>query len=226
MLRTRRNALGWTQQKAAAELGVSQSYLAMLEGGQRRLTRQLARRCVEVMGASPVMLPARPPEELGAVPQDLAEALGALGYPGFAYFQMRRRKRNPAEVLLQALAISELEARLVEALPWLLARYWEMDDSWLVSQAKAGDLQNRLGFVCSLARELALQCEPSNTQQVAALKELEEALEPARLAREDTFGRKPESPAEWDWVRTNRSETAKHWNLLTLWRTEDLHFEA
>src|SRR5438552_17211323 len=78
----------------------------------------------------------------------LARDLAGLGYPGLAYLRSRnRRPKNPGEVLLTALAQHDLEPRLVEALPWLVLRYWTLDWTWVVREAKMYDLQNRLGFV-------------------------------------------------------------------------------
>ena len=44
---------------------------------------------------------------------------------------------------------------------------------------------------------------------------VEQQLERARLAREDTLGRESMSTAERRWLETNRSPLARHWNLLT-----------
>ena len=52
-------------------------------------------------------------------PDDLAKALAALGYPGFAYLKSGRRT-NPAQLLLTALSASDLEVRLAEGLPWVV----------------------------------------------------------------------------------------------------------
>lgn len=49
--------------------------------------------------------------------RDFGAELGALGYPGFSYLRGRRR-RNPAEVLLEALNELNLDARVAEGLPW------------------------------------------------------------------------------------------------------------
>ena len=150
-LRSVRQQRGWSEQEAARRLGVSQSYLSMLEGGKRRLTSRVARRAMSVFGLPPTVLPPSPPEnQWGA--ETLAQQLAALEYPGFAYMRSHRPKRNPAEVLVGALSNDQLEARVVEALPWLLLRYSNTDWAWLVEQAKVRDLQNRLGFVASLAR--------------------------------------------------------------------------
>jgi transcriptional regulator with XRE-family HTH domain len=224
VLKLARNRRGWTEIAAARRLGVSQSYLAMLEAGQRRVTPRLARRFKAVYGLSPSVLP--PPEFFEPRPgvggEEFAKELSALGYPGFAYLKARVRGRNPAEVLLEALKQVSLEARVVEALPWLLLKYWDMDLGWLVRQAKLNDLQNRLGFVVSLAKEVSGQADPRNQERVRALEELGNSLEESRLVREDTFLKKVNSDAEREWLRQNRPEEAKHWNLLTNWRAE--HF--
>ncbi|MGB6875418.1 MAG: helix-turn-helix transcriptional regulator [Candidatus Acidiferrales bacterium] len=137
-LKLARQQRGWTEAQAAERLGMSQSYLAMLEGGQRRVTARLAHRFKSVYGLSPTMLPVPDPFRPRAAVSgnELAKTMSAFGYPGFAYRKARMRERNPAEVLLEALSQDSLEPRLVEALPWLLLRYWDMDFAWLASQAK------------------------------------------------------------------------------------------
>src|SRR5208337_5172450 len=133
--RQARNQAGLSQQQAAAELGVSQSYLSMLEKGQRPLSRELARRMVQVYELSPATLPSQgswQPKMTDV--EQLATDLAGLGYPGFAYLRTRRTPRNPSELLLSALAQDQLEARLFEALPWLVLKYWEMDPEWVVQQ--------------------------------------------------------------------------------------------
>ena len=163
-LRTARQARGWTQARAAARLGVSQPYLAMLEAGQRPLTSAVARRAMRVYSLPPTVLPPGVAPRVGAA--TLAQDLAALGYPGFVHLTRRGcAAKHPGAVLLTALAQPELEARAVEALPWLLLRYWSLDPAWLVREAKVRDLQNRLGFVVSLAREVAVAqvLEPLNT---------------------------------------------------------------
>ncbi|MBI3104904.1 MAG: helix-turn-helix transcriptional regulator, partial [Candidatus Rokubacteria bacterium] len=177
-LRTARLAKGLTQVQAAVRLGLSQPYLAMIESGRRRLTPDLARRAMRLYGLSPSLLPPvapaspRRPLAAGALARDLA----ALGYPGLAHLRPRRwTPRNPGEVLLAALAQDNLEARLVEALPWLLWRFWPLDRDWLVREAKLQDLQNRLGFVATLARRLADR--GGDAPKGRALRELEAALD-------------------------------------------------
>jgi transcriptional regulator with XRE-family HTH domain len=223
-----RKRAGWSQQKAAAELGVSQSYLSMLENGQRPLPPEVARRMVHVYKLSPVSLP--PSQERWdpkAVDlEQLAADLAGLGYPGFAYLRNRRSEKNPSEVLLTALAQEDLEARLFESLPWLVLKYWDMDTDWLVEQAKRHDLQNRLGFVVSLARNAGRRAAPANPQRDAALEELESPLKRSLLAREEPLGKPKLSEAEHRWLKKHRPKEAREWNLLTNWRPEALRYVA
>lgn len=204
----------WTQQKAAARLGVSQPYLALMESGKRRVPERLARRAARLYTLSPTLLPwsadwAEAPPWSG---QELAAALAGLGYPGLAWVRPAR-KRNPAEVLLAALSCDDLESRLAEALPWLVLRYPDLDWEWLVPAAKTQDLQNRLGFVTALARRLAAQ---QGDQELAALLARQESrLDGARLVREDTLCHRSLSEAERRWLRENRPVEARQWNLLT-----------
>ena len=57
-----------------------------------------------------------------------------------------------------------------------------------------------------------------------ALEELGNLLEESRLVREDTFVKSVNTDVEREWLRKNRSEEAKHWNLLTNWRPEHLQY--
>jgi hypothetical protein len=99
-------------------------------------------------------------------------------------------------------------------------RYWPLDRAWLVRQAKLHDLQNRLGFVVTLARRLAERV--GDPHKPLALSDLEMELDRSRLAREDTLGRASLSGAEQAWLRENRSADARHWNVLTDWTADAL----
>lgn len=224
-LRMGREQKGWEQAVAAPKLGVSQPYLSLLETGRRRVPKELARKAVRVYGLSAATLPLETSWER-LKPADealLAVDLVSLGYPGLSYLKPRRGK-NPAEVLLSALAASDLDSRLVEALPWVVWRFPEMDWRWLVGAAKLNDLQNRLGFVTSVARRLAERQGDIGT--AALLREKESVLERARLAREDTLCHASLTEAERRWLRTHRPEEAKHWGLLTNLSPEHLDYAA
>ncbi|HEV2961040.1 MAG TPA: helix-turn-helix transcriptional regulator [Candidatus Angelobacter sp.] len=226
-LKEARRGAGWSQQKAATELGVSQSYLSMIETGERPLDRGLARKMVHAYGLPASFLPS---EERWApkkfAPQHLAEELAALGYPGFAYLRKPQPSKNPGEILLMALASEHLEARLFEALPWLILKYWDMDRNWLVEHAKLHDLQNRLGFIVTLARSVAHKAAPTNAQRDAALESLESTLRSSLLAREESLGQSRLTQGERNWLKRYRPKQAKQWNLLTSWRPELLRYVA
>ena len=218
MLRAARQQKGWTQAQAAREFGVSQGYVALLE--EERASRPMDSRLVMVrkLGLPPTALT---PWRVRSMDGDrLASRFGRSGNPGFAHLaRSRRATRNPAAVLLNALQVDHLEARTVEALPWLVATFPELDWDWLVPRAKASDLQNRLGFVVTLARQLA---ERSKSPAAESLRARELDLERSRLVREDAFGRSSMTDAERRWLRTNRPESAAYWNVLSNLTAEHL----
>jgi transcriptional regulator with XRE-family HTH domain len=221
-LRLKRQQNGWSEQEAAERLGVSQSYLSMLENGKRPLTRRVARRAMKAFGLPATVLP--PPRvQSHWDSQRLAKELAALDYPGFSHMRTHGPKENPAVVLLATLSNDEVEARLVEALPWLLLRYWNLDQEWLLDETKRRDLQNRLGFVVALARRMSERSTPPNAARTQLLVELETKLDKSRLVKEDTLGKPPQTSTEREWVMQNRTPEAKHWNVLTDWRPE--HFQ-
>ena len=224
-LRTGREKQGWTQVHTAELLGVSQPYLALLEGGRRKLPPRLAYKAARVLNLAPTSLPIRVNAPLSPVAADqLARQLGALGYPGFAYLRAGW-KRNPAEVLVSALAQPNLEPRLTEALPWVLLRYAAtLDRDWLVQQARLYGLSNRLGYVVHLAKRVMETRGNLDSAEYRALDALENELRPSRLAAEDTLCQSALSPAEREWLREARPAEARYWNLLTDWRPEHLQY--
>jgi len=116
----------------------------------------------------------------------------------------------------------DVEARVVEALPWLILEYWPLDEAWLVREAKLRDLQNRLGFVVTLARGVAER--RGDGDKTAALAEIETLLERSRLAREEPLGRASLPDAERRWLVDHRSADARRWNLLTDWTVDALRY--
>lgn len=212
-LKAGRVKAGLTQMEAARRLGVSQPYLSQLEKGERPVTPELARLAVAVYRLPATALPI-PENGAGEAiePGLLARQLAGLGYPGFSH--LRPRKANPAAVVLAALAENDLETRLAEALPWVLLSYPELDWSWLTSQVKLRDAQNRLGFLVAVAKELGAR-RPEFLPAIERLAVVEQQLERARLVREDTLCRNSMPAAERRWLKANRSPLARHWNLLT-----------
>jgi len=211
-LKSARENAQWTQQQAASGLGLTQAYLSMVEGGLRPVSNRLASRVLKVFDFPPTALPLEP-EELAAWKKDeLPSDLGRLGYPGFGFFRGKPR-RNPAELLFHALRQSDLDARIVAALPWLTATYVDMDWNWLVSRVKLDDRQNRLGFVVAIAGELAGNAGDDGRSKQLSLRLA--SLEQSRLVKEDTLCHDSMTKAERNWLRKHRPLTARHWNLLT-----------
>lgn len=224
LLKQARLEKNWTQEQAALALDVTQAYLSMMERGHRPLRERFLRKALKVLNLPATALPL--PSEEVAMPEssrkrDFGAELGALGYPGFSYLRGRRR-RNPAEVLLEALNEANLDARVAEGLPWLAMSYVDMDWDWLVRNAKVHDRQNRLGFTVSLASEVSQGRKGG--ERAAKLWAPLEVLEGARLAREDTFCHDSMTQAERTWLREHRSLAAAHWNLLTDMKREHLAY--
>jgi hypothetical protein len=122
--------------------------------------------------------------------------------------------------LLDTLEQEDLEAPVVEALPWLIKKYWPLDQAWLVREAKLRDLQNRLGFLVTLARGLAER--QGEDEKATALAHLEGQLERSRLAREEPLCRASMPEAERRWLADHRTADARRWNLLTDWTVDAL----
>jgi transcriptional regulator with XRE-family HTH domain len=224
-LKAARLKKGLVQAQVAESLGVSQAYVNMLENGKRRLTPGLTRRVTTLYGLSPEVLPVSE----AFVPartdnQHLSESLAKLGYPGFAYMRTHIPKKNPAEVLLTALGQDRLEGRVAEALPWVAMQYGHGRSNWLVEHARKFNLQNRLGFVVSLALQVVERVPGRDNARVQALRELRSKLDESRLVKEDAFYRPPHTEGERQWLAQNRSDEAVHWNLLTDLRSEHLQY--
>jgi hypothetical protein len=154
-----------------------------------------------------------------------AKQFASLGYPGFASMRCAW-KRNPVQVLLDALAQNNLEARFTEALPWLLANYANMgakNRTWMLEQARVRNLSNRLGFVVTLAMQVLAQKGEMASERYSSLAFLEENLKQSRLDREDTLCQAL-SMTEKEWLKQTRPKEAEFWHLLTDWKPEHLQY--
>lgn len=213
-LKKYRKASNFTQENAAKLLGVSQTYLSLLESNKRSLTARLTQKVVKRFNVPPTELPAKALQnKVTKVSDDqLTADLSALGYKGFSHYHPSHQK-NPADVLLSALNADKRDARLVEALPWLLFEFPDLEWKSVVMTAKAHDLQNRLGFVTNVARRMAQRYGKETTAQ--KLETVESKLEHSRLEKEETLCKENMTKAERKWLKAQRPEAAKHWNLLT-----------
>lgn len=213
-LQTARKKLGLTQVEAARKLGVSQAYFSLFEKGKRPLTNKIARKAVQLFKMPPTALPLE--KELKnvrpATNEKFVGQLAAYKYPGYTHVKASELK-NPVEVLISALGANNLEARLVESLPWLLLQFPDLEWKNLVDAAKLNDLQNRLGFLTSLACQLAEKS--GDAEKAAQFKRRLNELEKSRLVKEDTLCRQNMTEAEKRWIQQNRSAEAKHWNILS-----------
>lgn len=207
-----RMEIGLDQQEAARRLGLSQTYLSLIESGKRKVTAELTAKAVRLFNASPEFLPfdsiaADSDEKTNEV---LAEMLASLGYPRFSHLP-KSEKLNPAFVLFSALRKTNLDSRVAEALPWLVHEFPKMDWHFLINAAKLSNLQNRLGFIVSLARQLAE--ENGNVGKLETLKYVEEQLKHSILFREDQLV--AATKAEANFLKDNRTESAKFWRVLS-----------
>lgn len=211
-----RKRAGLKQVEAAKKLGVSQPLLSLMEKGERSVTRAVALRAMTLFHTSATQLPVS--EQTRHSDEQLAADLAALGYPGFGY--LSGEPRNPAEVLFDALDRENLDARVVEALPWLPLQYPDMDWNWLVRQAKLHNRQNRVGFVVTLAARVA---RVTAKRQVAkSLYRAASELKDARLAKNDTLCQSSWPPGQRRHAHARRSKVASYWNLDTRLTERDL----
>lgn len=211
-----RNRLGLTQQQAARRWNMSQPYLCLVEHSKRRVPSGLAHVLARDEPQMATGLPLEVPTS-----DDLPRLLGSLGYPGFAYLADSNTVANPAGVLLAGLRQKHVPARVTEALPWLLVTFSDLDCDWLLDEAKRANVQNRLGYLVGLAKEVAQK--RGDSAVFARLLEAESKLDEARLAKEDSLGRVL-TETERRYLRDHRPKAAAHWNLLTSLRREDLRY--
>jgi transcriptional regulator with XRE-family HTH domain len=215
-LRQARTDLGMSQLDAAARLGVSQPLLSLMEKGERSVTPAVAEKAVAQLRATPALLPVS--AQTRHNDHQLAADLGALGYPGYSYLQ--GQLRNPAELLFDALNRSDLDARVVEALPWLPLQYPNLDWEWLTTQAKLRNRQNRLGFVVALSAKVAKnQARPDVAKRLSQVVKL---LEESRLAKTDTLCQESWPPSQRKFAHQRRSALAAHWKMDTRLTEENL----
>lgn len=219
-LREARTGKGWTQAEAATRLRVSQGYLSLLERGLRVPSGPLRDSFAKVYGLD---LGSSGSQGAVAEPDELARRLATLGYEPLAYLK-GRAVTEPAKLLAAALSTPDLDARLVEALPWVALNFPDLDWNWLLDRSKRSDLQNRLGYVVTMARELAERRNDARTAN--RLLDQERTLERSILLREDTLCHDSMTRVERNWLLENRPDQAKRWRVLSDLRSEHLPYAA
>lgn len=204
----------WEQQEAAAKLRVSQPYLSLIEVGKRRVTEKLARRAVQVFKLPPTALPASR-EFLSSRTKTanlIVAQIAGLGYPKFSHLK-KTKKVNPAVILLIALETDDIDSRVIEALPWLIFNFPEMDWVRVICDAKVTDAQNRLGFLLSLAFQAARRTKSES--KTSLFKDLLGSLEKSRLMHNDSFRRESLTETEKEWLKKYRTKGACRWRMLS-----------
>jgi hypothetical protein len=94
---------------------------------------------------------------------------------------------------------------VVEGLPWVILKRPEIQWDQLIQEALARGLQNRLGYLVHLAREVA---------DSPVLADHERTLAAVRTEAEDTLCENL-TLAERNWLRQFRPAVAAQWRLLT-----------
>src|ERR1035438_4697383 len=155
--------------------------------------------------------------------RDFRAELGALCYTRLSYLRARRR-RNPAEVLFEALNQANLDSRVAEGLPWLALSYVDMDWDLLARHREFHNQENRKGVELSVAGKVAVGNDDGEREN--KLRQYVGVLDTSRLAREDTFCHDSMTRAERVWLREHRSPTAAYWNLLTDMKREHLAYAS
>lgn len=223
--RAGRHATGLTQIEAAAALGISQPYLSQLEKGLREPSLVLVRKAIRLYRLSPAALPVRDSLQLKSGRADeLQRELASLGYPAFEHIRAKPLS-NPAEIVFRVVTEPDLDTRLVEAVPWVLSTYTDLDWNWLRDQVKLRNAQNRLGYLIHLAAAVAA-ARPGSADTVRILNQWKRDLDDARLVREGTLCRESMPAAERAWVKSNRPPAAAHWHLMTTLTAEQLPYAA
>lgn len=210
--KTWRKKAGKTQADAANAVGVQQPFVCAVEKGLRPVTPAMRNWLYSVC---PEALTATPPPDRSATQssENLKEQLGSLGYPGFAYLASESRKADSLKVLLDALKTEDLDQRVTEVLPWVLAHQTDLDWRKLTNEARLSNLQNRLGFLLDVTVDAAKRLHWNDA--AARLEPWLYWLRDARLYKEDTLCQKSLTQVERRRLRRSRPKAARFWRLFT-----------
>jgi transcriptional regulator with XRE-family HTH domain len=224
--KTWRKKAGKTQVDAAKGAGVQQPFVCAVEKGLRPVTSKLKNWLYsvhpEALTAAPTSTDAHSeaahwdspnPGQRAQYSEVLKERLGSLGYPGFAYLARTPRKVDPLAVLLGALSTEDLDQRVVEALPWVLAHRRNLDWRRLTDEVRLLNLQNQLGFLLEVTVQATRKMKFS--EAAVELEPWLNRLREARLYKEDTLCKKSLTQVERKRLHRTRPRAARFWRLLT-----------
>ena len=152
---------------------------------------------------------------------EIVAELARLGFPGFAYYAKRGQEScDPAELLLDAIDRPDLDARIVEGLPWIPFRFPDLRWDWLIFEAETRGRQNRLRFVASLAKSTAER--RSMTKLSSTLFAVIGRIDQIRLEMNDTLCQESWPSVQRQAAHQQRSALAAHWDLDTRVTESDL----
>jgi hypothetical protein len=103
----------------------------------------------------------------------------------FRTLSRRTPTYTPARFLAHVLDLPKVEARVVDALPWLVYAFPLMEWDWLIREMMLRGRQNRLGFLVDLAIELAEAL--AETDRMRKLLPHRDLLDLIKLDQEDTL---------------------------------------
>lgn len=145
--------------------------------------------------------------------------LGGLGCPEFRYLAPATVEVDPREVLLEALRAEDMDQRVIDALPWVLAHRSDLDLRKLTDQVRAAGLQNRLGFLIEVTVSAAKSLRYSEVTK--RLEPWLVVLREVRHPNEDTLAKASMTQVERRRLRRSRSSSARFWRLLTDMNAKD-----
>ena len=137
----------------------------------------------------------------------LAIALGSLGYPGFSHLGVSE-PQDPAMVLLDAIDRDDVDLRVRDGPPWIPCAYPDLDWDWLIAEAQLRNLQNRLGFIVALA---ALRSPYFVVHQ--KLVAVTERLAEIRRDKWDTLSNESMTETERAFVHSQHFPIAERWHI-------------
>lgn len=209
LLKTLVNARGYMPQKGVAErMGVSQSVISKIEAGTREPTATelwklatLYKKPLSYFFAEEKIRPLFITEEV---------VVWHIDHYGYKLLVSRKVNAAKFQISLEETILAVLQwfssPRLLESLPVLLYLN-DVDTDELYGSAIKEGLQNKLGFIVSVAMECV------NIQELSRLRK---KLEWMKLAREESFNEHIDemSEATLDYLRRTRDPLTAKWNLL------------